>query len=132
MATHVITISATTNVPFPLTISDDEGNTASTIEGDKGLTTTFKTGDIVMWKIDPKSNISSINGIDWPTVTFGGKTGKFPIFSKVPYPVNDGSGAWSAVIQMPPGASAAEAKYSILYTINNKAYTQDPRIRIKQ
>lgn len=130
MATHTITIYATNELPTPLTISDDEGNRATTAKDDKNLTTSFKNGDTVKWVIDPNSNISSIDAITQATVTWGGHTGKVPIFRADPAMDRDGS--WSALIELSGGLIGATQEYSISYTVNKKQYVQDPRLKINQ
>ena len=61
--THKIYLYATNEKPYPLSISDAEGQLSTTEGGDKAFTTVAKTGDTLLWIINPKSNIQKINEI---------------------------------------------------------------------
>jgi hypothetical protein len=122
MATHTITISASTTNPYPLTISDDENHSASTATGDAVLTTGIDAGDEVIWT--PSGDISSINNII-------DKSTPVNLFSSGPAPKNDGTGSWSGIVGN--SASNTEEAYSIQYNVNgaaNNPYTQDPKLKM--
>ena len=133
MATHIITISATTDNPTPLTISDDQGHSSSTHSGDASLTTEFTAkGDDVLFVIDPNSDITSIDRIDVSPLHILGVS--ITLFSALPRPSNDGTTNWYGQLlkQSDNWHGEVTEKYSITYTVNGQSYTEDPRIRIKQ
>ncbi|MDY2586594.1 hypothetical protein [Winogradskyella aquimaris] len=132
MGIHTITIYAKNDKPTPLTIIDDEGHRAHTNDDDKNLTTELQNGDTLKWVIDGQADITSIDAItQLKTPVFGWKV-ELQVFSSRPSPINDGSGEWSAEIQMPDNFNSALIEYTITYTINGRQHTQDPKLQIKK
>lgn len=119
MATHVITISATTAAPTPLTISDDENHTANTTLGDQNLTTMVDAGDTVKWVIS--GDITKISAIT--------DTSTINVFSTQPAPTNDGTESWSGVISNTNSANDIES-YTISYYVGTNEYVEDPKLKI--
>ncbi len=119
MPTHTITITATNANPYPLSISDDEGNTANTETTDAALTTKISAGDTVIWV--PAGNISSIDNII-------DKSAPLNLFSAGPANMNDGTGRWSGTVGTQP--SDTEESYSLVYTVNGVQHTEDPKLKM--
>jgi len=118
---HIIVISATTDVPHPLTLT--EGTTSSSTEtGDQNFTTEVGSGDTVQWQIDPNSNISGISGISVSR----------PYFSQLPTSANQ----WIGRVGTSNGSKANDT-YDINYSVTGATlppgnpYTQDPIIKMK-
>jgi hypothetical protein len=139
MATHTITIYATNANPLPLSISDDEGHTASTHDDDANLTTEFINGDTIRFEISTNAgcNIASISAINITDLT-DGNGNSYNLFSTLPAPAGDGTTAWSGVVGVPSHPptetyeSAAES-YTISFTMTDGTnHTEDPRLKIKQ
>lgn len=115
--TVTITISATNANPFPPTISDGT-NVASTQTGDENLTTSVKSGYIVVFK--KGGDIGGITGIY--------ETGGSNVFSTLPTLQPDGT--WKGVIgNFPPNTVES---YGISYTVGAITYNQDPKIAINK
>ncbi|WP_369994579.1 hypothetical protein [Winogradskyella sp.] len=132
MATHTITIYAKNDAPTPLTIIDDEGHRAHTNDDDKNLTTELQNGDTLKWVIDDLADITSIDAITQLKTPILGMKVELLVFSSRPSPVNDGSGDWSAEIQMPDNFNSALVEYTITYTIKGRQHTQDPKLQIRR
>jgi hypothetical protein len=139
METHVITIYAPSTSPLPLTISDDEGNSASSHDDDAALTTVFKVGDTVRFEISTENNndIASIEAITVEDLT-DENGGKYNLFTSGPTADNDEKTSWSGVIGSPGVGSSdhyvspAES-YTITFKMSNGSqYTEDPRLKINQ
>jgi hypothetical protein len=139
MATHTITIYATNANPLPLTISDDEGHSASTHDDDANLTTEFKVGDTVRFEISTATgceiaNIESINVND--LIDENGN--HYNLFTSGPQSAEDGTGSWVGVMGLAGVGSSdhytspAES-YTITFLMNDgTSHTEDPRLKIKQ
>jgi hypothetical protein len=113
--TITITISATTAVPWPLTISDGT-SVGSTDGGDQNLVTRVNPGDTVVFKT--AGDITAINAIQV-------KNGSPDLFSTDP----TSSNGWTGII----GAKNTNVEsYNIQYTVGGTVYTQDPKIAINQ
>ncbi|MGJ8592931.1 MAG: hypothetical protein ACSHXF_10305 [Aquaticitalea sp.] len=114
-----LTIGATTQNPYPPTLTDDKGFTTITEDGDKNVTTLVMPGNIMIWKMT--EDIIQINSVT--------ETGGDAVFSKDPSLQSDGT--WQAVVgNFPTGNTQA---YSITYTVKGapgNPYTQDPKMRI--
>lgn len=137
--THVISIYAPSTSPLPLTVSDDEGNSASTHEEDANLTTDFKVGDTVQFVISTENgnDVASIEAIDITDLT-DSNGNSYNLFTSGPSPDNDSKTSWSGTIGSPGVGesdhyvSPAES-YTITFKMSNGSqYTEDPRIRINQ
>ncbi|HMP30640.1 MAG TPA: hypothetical protein PKD85_13630 [Saprospiraceae bacterium] len=124
-----ITLSATNAVPEPLTITDTEGHTANTSEGDAALTTFASRGDTIRW--------DRIEGIT--AIRIYRKSGP-NLFSRLTPPDNGlpQAATWVGVVDANALFNQLES-YSIDYYVTgqnnpdgtNKLFTQDPRIEIK-
>lgn len=111
--TIVITISASTAVPWPLTINDGT-SVGSTDEGDKGLVTKVNPGDTVVFKT--AGDITAINAIQI-------KDGSPDLFSTDP----TSSNGWTGII----GAKTTSIEsYNIQYTVGGTVYIQDPKLQM--
>lgn len=115
--TVTITISATNATPFPPTISDGV-HVASTQTDDDNLTTSVKSGYIVVFK--KAGDVGGITGIY--------ETGGSNVFSTIPTLQPDGT--WKGVIGSFPQGTIES--YGISYTVGAITYNQDPKIRINQ
>jgi len=132
MATHTIWIYAKKDLPYPLSISDDEGHLSTTESASKELTTELVNGDLVKWVIHPLSDITAIVNIEESKTKIYDMKVVLPIFKTLPAPTNDGDGSWSAEMQMPDNYIKATSEYTITYTVNGQNYTQDPKLQIRK
>ena len=114
-----LTIGATTARPFPPTLTDDNGFTSITEDGDKKTTTLVRPGNIMIWKMSEDITEIKITENDGEDV-----------FSKDPAQQPDGT--WQAVVgNFDPGN---HRDYSITYSVKgapDNPYVQDPIMRIK-
>jgi hypothetical protein len=117
MAVETIKISKQAN-GTGLYLTDNEGHA-----GDNTITTIVKPGDTVIWQLVPGGGIDKINGITE-------KTGSADIFSSDPAPIDplDPTTAWQGIVS--ESATGKEA-YSIMYTIGDTGYTDDPELELK-
>ncbi len=127
MPTHIVTISATKTNPNPLTIVDDEGHEAHTTKGDEELKTLVQPGDVVKFQIAKDCDIQSIDNI---TRNAGSATS---VFEHDPFKNPDGS--WEVHIKAANVKEDAPhegdtAAYTFAYTVDGKAYIEDPKIAI--
>ena len=109
-----ITISATTAVPWPLTISDGT-LTSTTDDGDQNFVTNVNAGDSIAFVT--AGDITEI-------VSIQAKPGNPDLFSTDP----SSSNRWTGVL----GAKTTNVEsYNITYNVrgNDGPYTQDPRIQ---
>ncbi len=139
MATHTITISASTANPLPLIISDDEGHTASTHDDDANLTTVFKQGDTVRWEIKSGCDIRSIDAIHLTLLpSYQPGVPESTLFLDLPHQANDGTTAWIGIIGFPGATSSSRISslpesYTITFTMKDGTHhTEDPRLKINQ
>ncbi len=117
---HTLTIGATTAIPFPPTLANDQGFTSITEPADKNTTTLVKNGDIMIWI--KSEDVTEINAIT--------ETGGDAVFSSNPALQSDGT--WKATVGNFPADNTQS--YSITYSVKGapkNPYTQDPRIKIK-
>lgn len=115
MATIDITVSATTEKPWPPTLTDPI-HSSNTEPGDIAFTTAVKAGDKVQFLTG-----GAVTGIACISETEGN------IFSKDPTFAN----GWSGVVK--GGAPGTIATYRIIYEVNNdknRPYSQDPKIEV--
>ena len=116
---HTLTVGATTAIPFPPTLANDQGFTSITEPADKNTTTLVKNGDIMIWK--KSEDITDLNAIT--------ETGGDDVFSSNPKKQKDGT--WKATVGNFPANNTQS--YSITYTVKNaleNPYTQDPKIKM--
>jgi len=115
---HIIVIYATSDDPWPLTLT--EGATSThTDPNDKKFTTEVNKGETVQWQIDPDSKISEIIDI----------TVSKPYFSQKPKSINQ----WTGKVGNSNGSKATD-QYKIKYKVTGAplpSYTQDPLIKMK-
>ncbi len=124
MAKHVINLYATAVHPTPLQIDDGEGNSASTDQGDRNLTTLVSPGDMVVWTLSKFGGLNAITSID----NIIDKSSPVNLFYLGPVRVNDGSGDWAGIIGT--FDSTTEESYSIEYTVSGVQHVQDPRLKM--
>jgi len=124
MATHNIMIYATKNKPYPLSIADDEGHLSVTEKGDEALDTIVLEGDTVIWTINSKSDITSIDSIDFDNPT--------DFLEKGPTKEKGNTGNWSCVIRSGKGVVNGSMEYRITYTVNGVPFIQDPKLQIRK
>lgn len=123
MATHIITIYATQEKPYPLSIGDDEGHLSSTDKGDKAIETLVYQGDTILWTINPKSAIERIDDIKISDTSFiesePSKSTKFP-------------GSWTCKIKSGKESITGWTEYTITYTVRGVTFVQDPKLQIRK
>jgi len=95
-----------------LHLRDSEGHS-----GESTITTDVHTGDTVQWVL--RDGIDEITGIQ-------PKKGSQNIFSRGPAKAEDGS--WVGEVSE---SATGEERYSIGYTINGRAFTDDPQLKVK-
>lgn len=118
--TVTITISASSETPYPPTIDDGTTRT-STVDGDKNLVTLVNSGSNMVFKFS--GDISAITAIN---ETDGTNVFKSP-------PTRNDDGSWQGTIDSLPVGT--EESYSITYMVNgapDNPYTQDPKIKINK
>ncbi|WP_412560912.1 hypothetical protein [Winogradskyella sp. MIT101101] len=139
MATHTISIYAPSTAPLPLTISDDEGNSASTHDADAALTTEFKVGDSIKFQVEvnPNNAIASIEAINIANLT-DSNGNSYNLFTTLPAPDDATKKSWTGVVGSPGVGvndhyvSPAES-YTITFKMSDgNQYTEDPRLKINQ
>ncbi|GGD85710.1 hypothetical protein [Planktosalinus lacus] len=112
-----ITISATSAVPYPPTISDGV-NVGSTQTEDDNLTTSVQSGNVVVFQ--KAGDVGAISNIY--------ETGGSNVFKKLPAIQSDGT--WKGEIGAFPAGTIET--YGITYTVDNVTYNQDPKIMINK
>lgn len=137
--THVISIYAPSTSPLPLTISDDQGHSASTHDDDALLTTEFRVGDTVQFIISTENgnDVASIEAIN-VTDLIDENGNSYNLFTSGPMPDNIQKTSWSGTIGS-PGVGASDhyvspaESYTITFKMSNGSqYTEDPRLKINQ
>jgi hypothetical protein len=117
---HTLTVGATTAVPFPPTLTNDQGFTSITEPADKNTTTLVKNGDIMIWK--KSEDITDLKAIT--------ETGGDDVFSSNPKKQDDGT--WKATVGKFPSGNTQS--YSITYVVKGAPkpqYTQDPKLKMR-
>lgn len=114
MSTITITISATSDAPFPPTIADPVNRTST---NDKNFVTDVKAGDTVIFQ--KGGDITEIIAITDNTKTC--------VFASGPNQQADGT--WKGTIK---SNSEDEESYTITYSVGGTIYSQDPKIKINK
>ncbi len=122
--THKIYLYATNEKPYPLSLSDDDGQLSTTKDGDKAFTTVAKTGDTLRWIINPESNIQKIDNVKFAD--------PLEFLDGHPALANDGSGNWIATVKRGEGLVEGYTEYKITYTVNGVPFIQDPKLQIRK